>query len=112
MRYGLATYKPDGTPIFNSDTDHTLFVIDERVIAGSSVGNGLSISYAEFTGFKIIATMYSPYQVGDIDGWAVPSCRVVYVSGVPTVQIFVDNSTAGLPVCNALLIVNYTGEQL
>lgn len=86
-----------------------MFYIDEKLVTGASVGNGLDFSYPAFAGKKIIATMMSPYQNGSVEKWAVLSCRVSYLNGVPTVRVFVDNGENGLPVCDGYLLVYATG---
>jgi phosphoribosylcarboxyaminoimidazole (NCAIR) mutase len=97
--------------LYDSRAESTMFWIAEEAIAGPSVGTGagLTFSYPAYAGKKIVANLVSPYQSGDVDGWAVLSCRVSYPSGVPTVQVFVDNATAGLPVCDGYLVVYFTG---
>ena len=97
--------------LYDSRAESTLFWIAEEAIAGASVGIGAgrTFSYPANAGKKIVANLVSPYQSGDVDGWAVLSCRVSYPSGVPTVQVFVDNATAGLPVCDGYLVVYFTG---
>ena len=97
--------------LYDSRAENTLFWIAEESIPGASVGTGLgrTFSYPAYAGKKIVANLVSPYQSGDVDGWAVLSCRVSYPSGVPTVQVFVDNATAGLPVCDGYLVVYFTG---
>lgn len=97
--------------LFDSRAESTLFWIAEAAIAGVSVGTGAgrTFSYPAYAGKKIVANLVSPYQTGDVDGWAVLSCRVSYPAGVPTVQVFVDNATAGIPVCDGYLVVYFTG---
>ena len=97
--------------LYDSRAENTLFWIAEEAIAGGSVGTGAgrTFSYHSFAGKKLVANLVSPYQTGDVDGWAVLSCRISYPSGIPTVQVFVDNATAGLPVCDGYLTVYFTG---
>lgn len=111
MSFGVQTLNPYGQEEFNSTAEHTLFLIDEQVIAGSSVGtSGKFFLYPSYAGLQISADLVSPYQNGDINGWAVLSCRVSYSSAkVPQVLVFVDNTEAGLPVCDGFLKVHITG---
>lgn len=97
--------------LYDSRAENTLFWIAEEAIAGASVGIGAgrTFSYPAYSGSKMVANLVSPYQVGDVDGWAVLSCRVSYPSGIPTVQVFVDNATAGLLVCDGYLMIYFTG---
>ncbi len=103
-----------GAERFNTYTDHTLFNVDQRQIDGAAVGlgNGIHIDYPEHAGRRVYVTLVSPFQVGDIDGWAVLSCRLEYVSGVPRVRIFVDNNTQAIPICDGQLTVCWTGESI
>jgi hypothetical protein len=112
MTYGVRTWDGStGELTFDSPSELVLFAIEERVVTGSSVGRGAGItfSYPAYTGKKINAFMQSPYDTGDLDGWCVLSCRISYPSGVPTVTVFVDNSTSSLPICSGYLVVTYTG---
>lgn len=111
MSYGIQTFTAAGVTTFDSSLEFTQLVIDERVVAGSSVGASLTFQYPDYAGRKISANLVSPYQTGGIDGWAVLSCRVNYGGGIPRVTVFVDNSTTGLPVCDGLLQVFATGAQ-
>ncbi|MGX9781935.1 hypothetical protein [Janthinobacterium lividum] len=97
--------------LYDSRVENTLFWIAEEAIAGSSVGtgSGRTFSYPAYAGKKLIANLVSPYQTGDVDSWAVLSCRVSYPSGIPTVQVFVDNATGGVPVCDGYLMIYFTG---
>ncbi|MFZ6686578.1 hypothetical protein ACO0K0_02385 [Undibacterium sp. SXout11W] len=94
---------------FDSSLEFTQFILDEQVITGNSLGTGVVFQYPGYTGLKISASLVSPYQNGAIDGWAVLSCRVSYLNGIPRVTVFVDNVKAGLPVCDGLLLVFATG---
>lgn len=106
--YVLQSWRQNGELIFDSYMDHVLFFIEERAVAPASVGGGVSFSYPEHTGRKISAFLTSPYQTGDLDAWAVQSCRVSYPGGVPTVTVFFDN--VGHPQkCDGLLRVFWTG---
>lgn len=100
--------------LYDSREENTLFWIVEEAIAGAGVGTGAgrTFSYPAYAGKKIVANLVSPYQTGDVDGWAVLSCRVSYPSGIPTVQVFVDNATAGLPVCDGYMMIYFTGAAL
>jgi hypothetical protein len=110
MTYGVRCRKPGtGEILFDSSAESTLLYIEERVIAGSALGSGLTYDYPAFAGFKLCAFMVSPYQNGDIDGHQVMSCRVSYVSGVPRVTVFVDRTGSGIPVNDGLLMVFSTG---
>lgn len=88
-----------------------MFYIAEEVVSGGSVStsSGREFAYPAFAGKKIVAQMMSPYQNGDVDGWAVLSCRVSYVAGIPTVRVFVDKIETGLPICDGYLLVYATG---
>lgn len=112
MSYGVQTFTAASVATFDSSLEFTQLAIDERVVLGGSVGNGVTFQYPDYAGKKISACMASPYQNGSTDGWAVLSCRVTYSSGVPWVSIFVDNTAAGLPVCDGLLQVFLTGAAL
>lgn len=112
MSWGVRVRAADGTVTFDSTVEQVLFPIDERTIAGSSVGGGLTYSYPDYTGKKVVAMLTSPYQNGEVAGWAVLSCRVTYPGGVPTVTVFVDNATSGLPRCDGYLVVSFTGAPL
>lgn len=111
MSFGVQTLNQYGQEEFNSSAEHTLFLVYEQAIAGNSVGSsGLFFMFPDYTGLQIFADLVSPYQSGDIDGWAVLSCRVSYSSAkVPQVLVFVDNTEAGLPVCDGFLKVHLTG---
>ena len=112
MSYGiLCRDLATGAVTYDTRLESTLFWIAGQAITGASVGTGagLTFSYPAYTGKKIIANLTSPYQTGDLQGWAVLSARVSYPGGVPTVQVFVDNATAGLPVCDGYLLVYFTG---
>lgn len=109
MSFGVQAFTESGVATFDSSLEFTQFIIDERVVAGGSVGTGVTYQYPDYTGQKISASLVSPYQNGSIDGWAVLSCRVDYGSGIPRVSVFVDNATAGLSVCDGLLLVFLTG---
>lgn len=110
MSYGLLCRDPEtGAVTYDSRQETTMFYIDEKLVPGASVGHGLEFSYPGFSGKKIVATMMSPYQNGSVEKWAVLSCRVSYSNGIPVVQVFVDNSDNGLPVCDGYLLVYATG---
>lgn len=112
MSMGIICRDPaTGAVTYDSRQENTLFLIAEQAIAGSSVGTGagLTLTYPAYTGKKIVANMISPYQTGEIDGWAVLSCRVTYPGGVPTVRVFVDNAATALPLCDGMLLIYYTG---
>lgn len=112
MSYGILCRDPaTGAVTYDTRLESTLFLIGEQAIPGSSVGTGtgLTFTYPAYAGKKIVANLTSPYQTGDVDGWAVLSCRVSYPSGIPAIQVFVDNATNGLPVCDGLMLVYFTG---
>lgn len=110
MSYGILCRElQSGEVIYDTREENTLFLIDEQVVVGSSVGSGRLFTYPAYTGKKIVANMVSPYDIGEVDGWAVISCIVTYPSGIPTVRVFLDNYLASLPVCNGYLQVYYTG---
>lgn len=110
MTYGAQTFSQMSVEEFNSSAEHTLFLIDQQQISGSSVGAGIFFMYADYAGLQVSAELLSPYQTGDINGWAVLSCRVVYTAAkVPQISVFVDNTSAGLPVCDGYLRVYLTG---
>lgn len=108
--YGVRVRDATGAITFDSSAENVLFPIDEKVIAGTTVGTGLVYSYPAHTGNKIVAMLTSPYQTGDIDGCAVQSCRVSYSSsGVPVVTVFVENANTAYPVADGYLVVFSTG---
>jgi hypothetical protein len=125
MAYGMRVWDTQGNLTFDSTTDLTLFPKTEQFISGNSqVGTaGLTISYPQFQGKKIMAFMTSPFGDYFVDGPAgnntpvpaVLSCRVAYSNGTPIVQIFSDNTIDGLtgqavPIYDGYLVVMLTGS--
>lgn len=115
MSYGARFWDPGGALTFDTTAEHTLFFVDERFIAGSTVGSGISFSYPAFAGKKVAAFMQCPYGTGDVDGWLIQSCRVSYPGGIPTVSVFFDNPGAtnvdgtAYNAADGYLIVMWTG---
>lgn len=122
MTNGLRTWDPNtGEITFDSPNDLVLFPKTERLISGNSeVGNGagITITYPQFVGKKIIAFMTSPYGTyGSVDGFSVLSCTWGYTNGIPYVHVFVDNNVSTTPlgggssmsICDGYLIVMLTG---
>ncbi len=115
MSYGVQTFTAASVATFDSSAEFTQLIIDELVVPGGTVGAGITFQYPDYAGRKISASLISPYQPtqnGGINGWAVLSCRVNYGGGIPRVTVFVDNTAAGLPVCDGLLQVLLTGASL
>lgn len=110
MSYGLIVKLPSGEVLYDSSAEYTLMFVDERVIAGSSVGSGISFNYPALTGKKIAAFLQSPFNTGDIFGSLIQSCRISYPSGVPTVSVFFDQvAYSGAVRADGLLQVFNTG---
>ena len=133
MSYGMRAWDAQGNLTFDSVTDLTLFPQTEQFISGNSqVGaNGLTISYPQFQGKKIMAFMTSPYgeyyheynytdpqnQTGPDAGTPIPavlSCKVIYSGGTPSVMIFSDTNVDSLngqtiPLYDGYLVVMLTG---
>ncbi|WP_332848721.1 hypothetical protein [Massilia sp. S19_KUP03_FR1] len=112
MTYGMRAWDAQGNLTFDSTVDLTLFPKTEQFISGNNQvgsGAGLTLSYPQFQGKKIMPFLTSPY--GDYDPYpsAVLSCRVSYPNGTPTVRIFVDNNAVGLPILDGYLVVMLTG---
>lgn len=97
--------------IYDSRKENTLFWVAEEGIQGANVGTGAGITfrYPAFAGKKLVVNLTSPYNYGELEGWAVLSCRISYPGGIPTVQVFVDNALAGIPVADGFMLVYYTG---
>lgn len=111
MSFGVQTFTAASVATFDSSLEFTQLSIEEIEIVGSSVVDGKTFQYPDYAGRKISANLTSPFRNGSTDGWAVLSCKVSYGGGIPRVTVFVDNSTAGLPVCDGLLQVFATGAQ-
>jgi phosphoribosylcarboxyaminoimidazole (NCAIR) mutase len=118
MTYGIRAWDAAGVLTFDSTTDLTLFPKTEEILSGNSqVGNGAGItrSYPQFAGKKIMPFLTSPYGAyGSLDGYAVLSCRVSYPNGIPTVSIFVDRAQSSITganqlICDGYLVVMLTG---
>lgn len=111
MSYGMRAWDAQGNLTFDSTVDLTLFHKTEQFISGNSqVGvSGVTLSYPQFQGKKIMPFLTSPY--GDYLPYpaAVLSCRVSYPNGVPTISIFSDNNGNGLPMYDGYLVVMLTG---
>lgn len=103
-----------GAVTFDSTKEFVLAQHAERHVTGGEVGTGagITVAYPELAWQRIQAFLTSPYQSGEVDGWAVLSCRVTYPNGIPTISIFGDESRSDLPVCDGLLIVLKTGAPL
>lgn len=111
MSSGVQCFDASGNLIFDSTTANILFLIDERVIASSSVGNGLTYTYPAYAGKKINAFLQITSGEFNIygGGLMVPSCRVTYSNGTPVVTVFFDNPSSSMPKANAYLSVYYSG---
>jgi hypothetical protein len=118
MTYGIRAWDANGVLTFDSTVDLTLFPKTEQFLSGNSqVGNGagITLSYPQFAGKKIMAFMTSPYGAyGSLDGYAVLSCRVSYPGGTPTVRVFVDRAFSSVDgsaqmICDGYLVVMLTG---
>lgn len=120
MSYGMRAWDAQGNLTFDSVVDLTLFPKTEQFISGNSqVGaSGLTLSYPQFQGKKIMAFMTSPYGdyiATDPPVPAVLSCRVSYPNGTPTIFIYADYPVDPLtgqsvPNYDGYLVVMLTGS--
>lgn len=119
MNYGIRAWDAAGVLTFDSTTDLTLFPKTEQFLSGNSqVGNGagITLSYPQFAGKKIMAFLTSPYGTyGSTLGFAVLSCVVGYVNGIPNVRVFADRpfdsvTGAAVNICDGYLVVMLTGS--
>lgn len=129
MSYGMRAWDAQGNLTFDSTIDLTLFPKTEQFIPGSSIGSsGITISYPQFAGKKIMPFLTSPYGNYYVDAMslgnplqnttpvpAVMSCRVSYPNGIPTVSLFttslVDPATnQPIPTYDGYLVVMLTGS--
>jgi hypothetical protein len=107
---GIQCFDAGGNKTFDSTTDNVLFSLEERVIQPAEINRQgtVTFSYPAYAGMKLNAFL-TVYNNGGVDVWAVPSCRVTYPGGIPTVSIWVDNKRDDIPICTTMLSVFYTG---
>lgn len=129
MTFGIRAWSAQGDQTFDSYTDLTLFPKTEQFIPGSSIGSGgITISYPQFAGKKIMPLLTSPYGDHYVNAMslgdplqnttpvpAVMSCRLSYPNGIPTVLLFttslVDPATnQAVPTYDGYLVVMLTGS--
>jgi hypothetical protein len=119
MTNGLRTWDQNtGALTFDSYTDFVLFPQVEQFISGNSQvgsGAGLTLSYPQFQGKKVMPFLTCPYGNYTPSPAATLSCRVSYPGGVPTVSVFVDNNFDpltgnSLPILDGYLVVMLTGS--
>jgi hypothetical protein len=95
--------------MFDSWVDDVLFFSQEITLVAASYSNRqYVVTYPQYAGKKL-AAFFMLCNYTTLDAMLIPSCRVTYPSGVPTVTVFMDSTRTDMSIAPGILTVMYSG---